>query len=65
MTVGFPLGGHRKLCDESDAELFRRFTARRQSIPVSPLDENIEDKRNASQTRGDKERIGGHAHGWL
>ena len=65
MTVGFPLGGHRELCDGSGAELCRRFTARRQSIPDSPLDEKLEDKRNASQTRGDKDWIGKYIHGWL
>ena len=35
MTVGFPSGGHRELWDESGSELFRRFTARRQSSPTA------------------------------
>ena len=50
-----PSGGHSDLCDESGAEPYRRFTARRQSIPFSPLDmiEDEEDCRMNSSAQAD------------
>ena len=38
MSVGFSLRGHSELCDGSGTKPCRRFTARRQGIPLSPLD---------------------------
>ena len=69
MTVGFPLGGHRELCDESGAESCRRFTARRQGIPDSPLDDKLEDQEECFTnpwTRGGSDsRVALASNRWL